>query len=160
MREKNIHRVFVISLLIKGLDSLLEIAGGIMFLFTGSVTSLIISLTRGELLENPTDMVANGMRNLIPYFSGHTQLFWAAYLLIHGVVKIFLVAGLLKKKLWVYPTAIVVLFLFIAYQIYRYSYTHSAFLILLSLFDLLIIWLTWHEYNFYKKHPRFAEHAS
>lgn len=40
-----------------------------------------------------------------------------------------------------YPASIVVMSLFIAYQIYRYTYTHGIGLILLTLFDLILIGL-------------------
>jgi uncharacterized membrane protein len=36
-------------------------------------------------------------------FSVGTQNFDVFYLLSHGIVKLFLVAALLKNKLWAYP---------------------------------------------------------
>jgi uncharacterized membrane protein len=41
---------------------------------------------------------------------------------------------------------------FIAYQLYRYSYTHEIALILLTVFDLFVIALAWHEYRLLRKH--------
>jgi uncharacterized membrane protein len=41
---------------------------------------------------------------------------------------------------------------FIAYQLYRYSYTHDLSLILLSIFDLFVIALAVHEYRLVKHH--------
>jgi uncharacterized membrane protein len=41
LKENNIHRIFVVSLILKGFDSVLEIIGGVLFLFTGSVTAII-----------------------------------------------------------------------------------------------------------------------
>lgn len=151
IQEKNIRRIFIISVLLKGSNAILEIIGGILFLFTGAVTNIVQFLVRGELIEDPTDLVANFIQHYVPYFSEHAQLFASFYLLSHGVIKIFLVIGLLRNKLWAYPSAIVVFFLFIAYQLYRFTYTHSFFLILLSIFDLVVIWLTWHEYKLVKK---------
>ena len=58
LKENNIHRIFVVSLILKGFDSVLEIIGGVLFLFTGSVTAIITFLIRGELIEDPTDFVA------------------------------------------------------------------------------------------------------
>ena len=147
IKEKNIHRIFTISVLLKGANALLEIVGGVILLFTGAVTTFVQFLIQGELIEDPSDVLANLIQHYLPYFSNHTQLFAAMYLLSHGIIKIFLVAGLLRNKLWAYPTAITVFSLFIVYQLYRYTYTHSVFLILLTIFDLFIIWLTWHEYK-------------
>lgn len=146
------HRIFVAGIVFKALNAALEIVGGTLLLFTGATTHFIEYLAKGELIEDPTDFVANTVQQYIPYLSEHTQLFAAVYLLSHGIIKIFLSVGLLRGKLWAYPVAIVVFALFIVYQIYRYTYTHSFFLILLTLFDLLIIWLTWHEYKRVQKH--------
>lgn len=159
IQEKNIHKVFVISLILKGLNSLLEIVGGILFLFTGSVTAILSFLIRGELIEDPTDFLATHIQHVLPYFSTHGQLYASFYLLSHGIIKIILVVSLLRNKLWAYPATIVTLFLFVAYQLYRLSYGFSLILILLTLFDGLIIYLTWHEYKVMKTHPRFSKQA-
>ena len=149
--EKNIHRVFIVSLILKGLNSLLEIAGGILFLFTGSVTAILTFLIQGELIEDPKDFVATQIQHLLPYFSTHGQLYASFYLLSHGIIKIVLVVNLLRNKLWAYPAAIVALFLFIAYQLYRLTYAYSLGFVLLTIFDVLVVVLTWHEYKVVKK---------
>lgn len=63
-----------------------------------------------------------------------------------------LVAGLLREKLWAYPASIVVFGLFIFYQLARFRYTHSVELLLLTVLDVIIILLTWHEYRFLKRY--------
>lgn len=80
------------------------------------------------------------------------QHFYAWYLLSHGVVKLGLVAGLLLRKLWAYPTTIVVLGLFIFYQIFRYAQTHGTGLLLLTVLDILVVGLTFHEYRLMRCH--------
>lgn len=51
------------------------------------------------------------------------------------------------RKLWAYPLTIISLILFIAYHVYRYTLTQSMFLILLIVFDLVMIALTYLEYK-------------
>lgn len=68
------------------------------------------------------------------------------------MAKLLLVAGLLREKLWAYPASLAVLGLFIVYQLYRYSYTHGVGLIVLSLFDVMVIVLVWHEYRLVRRH--------
>ena len=85
-------------------------------------------------------------------FSAQTHHFYAFYLLSHGLVKGALVIGLLRQKLWAYPASFVVFGAFIAYQLYRYSYTHEFSLILLSLLDLFVIALAIHEYRLLRRH--------
>ena len=85
-------------------------------------------------------------------FSVQTQDFYAFYLLSHGVVKLALVVGLLMNRLWAYPASLGVMTLFIAYQLYRFSYTHGVGLIALTVFDLFVIALIWHEYRLIRHH--------
>ncbi|GAC1575862.1 MAG: hypothetical protein NVS3B5_07120 [Sphingomicrobium sp.] len=47
--------------------------------------------------------------------------------------------GSRAAKLWAYPASLVVMGLFIIYQLYRFSYTHGVGLILLTVFDLIVI---------------------
>ena len=69
------------------------------------------------------------------------------YLLSHGAVKVVLVIALLMNKLWAYPLMITVLAIFIVYQVYRFSHSHSVSMILLTVFDVVVISLTWIEYQ-------------
>jgi uncharacterized membrane protein len=154
-REKYIHRIFIGGVLLKALNGVLEIVGGVLLLFTGAFVQIVEILIRNELIEDPADFVATHIQHYLPLFTGHAQLFAAVYLLSHGVIKIVLVAGLLRNKLWAYPAAIVVFILFIVYQMYRFTFTHSIFLILFTIFDIFVIALTWHEYKYFKKHHSF-----
>jgi Predicted membrane protein (DUF2127) len=52
------------------------------------------------------------------------------------------------RRLWYYPVAIIVFALFIAYQLYRYTFSHSVWLLLITALDIIVIALTWHEYRF------------
>ncbi|MHB8652119.1 MAG: DUF2127 domain-containing protein [Minisyncoccota bacterium] len=149
-REQTLRRVFRISIFLKAGNAILEIVGGVLLLFTKSIFTWVVYLAQNELIEDPGDFVARGIQHYLPYLSDHAQLFAAFYLLSHGIVKIFLAVGLLRNKLWAYPSAIVVFILFILYQVYRYTYTHSFFLVLLTVFDLVVVWLTWHEYKVMK----------
>ena len=59
---------------------------------------------------------------------------------------------LLREKLWAYPASFAVFGAFIAYQLYRYTFTHGFGLIALTLFDLVVMLLIWHEYRLLKRH--------
>jgi uncharacterized membrane protein len=74
-------------------------------------------------------------------------IFGAVYLLLHGSVKVVLVSALLLNKLWAYPCMITVLLIFIGYQLYRIVLHPGAGLIALTVFDALIVILTWREYR-------------
>ena len=153
LEEKNIHLTFEISLLLKGAFALIEIAGGILAYFITLQFLLKIAglITQDELAEDPRDIIANYLLHGAQHISIGTQLFTALYLLSHGVIKLWVIVGLLRKRLWYYPTAMIVFGLFIAYQLYRFSFTHSVFLLLLTVVDFAVIGLTWHEYGYLRR---------
>lgn len=151
--ESKIREIFTITVFIKGIDGVLEVLGAAFLLLTRPerLSGLIAALTSHELFEEPNDFIASHLVSFSQQLSTSTKFFEAMYLLLHGVIKIFLVWGLLKKKLWTYPLAMVFLAIFMTYQMYRYYYTHALSLIILTVFDAIILGLTWHEYNFIKK---------
>lgn len=147
--EKRLHLTFEISILMKGIHSILEIVGGFLILFItkAEVVSLLGFLINGELEEDPRDFVAHYLIKSANNFSLSGQQFASLYLLSHGIIKFFVIWGLYKKKLWAYPTSIIVFSLFIIYQVYRYTFTHSVWLLVFTLFDIIVILLTIHEYR-------------
>ena len=153
-REKYLHRFFIVGILLKAFDGVLEILGGIALLFSGALAHTAALLIQHELIEDPSDALATHLQQFIPLLAG-SSLFATIYLLSHGVIKLFLAAGLLSNKLWAYPTAIVVFVLFVVYQMYRYTFTHSPWLIVFTVIDIAVIWLTWHEYRYFKRHHAF-----
>src|ERR1700719_3445555 len=91
-------------------------------------------------------ILSRRMLNMAQKSSVDTKNFYAFYLLSHGIVKLASVVGLLINQLWSYPASLVVLTLFIIYQIYRFYDTQSLGLIVLTVFDLFVMVLIWHEY--------------
>jgi len=77
--------------------------------------------------------------------------FIVIYVFSRGFIKVFLIVGLLKKKLWTYPASIIVIGLFMIYQIYELFRTLSPWLLVLTVIDILIVWLIWKEYLRLKK---------
>ncbi|USN87585.1 MAG: DUF2127 domain-containing protein [Candidatus Nomurabacteria bacterium] len=153
-KEKRIHLIFIWSVFLKALNGILEIIGGILFLFHGATSDLIKQLIQSELIEDPSDILANFILNHTPSLAADFQLFAAIYLLSHGVTKLLLAVGLLREQLWAFPSAMIVFTTFIFYQIYRYTHTHSVFLILLTVFDIFVVWLTWREYKYVKRRSK------
>jgi uncharacterized membrane protein len=148
LHERRIHQFFMVGIVLKGLHSLIECIAGIVLAFvsTGAIVHLINRWTK-EGFSSRHDAVARHLDHIAQQFTPGTKHFYAFYLLSHGVVKLFLVGNLLRRKLWAYPAALAVLGLFIVYQVYRYSFTHSAGLLALTVFDLVVIGLIWREYS-------------
>lgn len=144
-----LDRVFAVGIIGKGLNGAVELLGGLLLLFVtpDRIRQLAASWTYGELSEDPQDVIATYLLHTADGLTGSAVLFGAAYLLAHGVVKVVLVVALLMNKLWAYPWMIVVLGLFIGYQLYRIVLSPTAGLIGLTVFDVIIVVLTWREYQ-------------
>lgn len=154
MHERRIHQIFEVSVLLKGAHAAVEAVGGLALALTNNqwIRDLVTQATQSELIEDQRDFIANHLVTWAQGFSIEAQHFYAWYLLSHGVVKLALVTGLLMRKLWAYPTTMVVLGLFILYQVYRYTETRGVGLLLLTALDLLVVTLTWHEYRLMRHH--------
>ncbi|MDT2584531.1 DUF2127 domain-containing protein [Lactococcus petauri] len=144
---------FDIVLLLKSLFALGEVLGGIfLFFITPERMSGIVGwFTRGELKEDPSDFIAHLLLNLGHHFTVSTQYLAAIYLLVHGLIKLVTLLLLWKKILWAYPLSILVFLGFIIYQMIEYSQHHSNFMLFVSVFDVLLIVLTYLEYKNMKK---------
>ena len=140
---------FHFSLTVKGLHALLEIFLGIAILTITpqAMNRFVLALLHPELSEDHGDFVATHLLQMSQQFAAGGNHFASFYLLSHGLVKIVLVLALFRNKLWAYPTMIGTLSAFIFYQGYRFARTHSLFMMLLTLFDVVIIVLTGIEYQ-------------
>jgi uncharacterized membrane protein len=143
------HRVFWLAIIFKALDGVLEVAGGIVLLSISrqSVVSLVYTIFREELTEDPTDWFANFVLREALNLSPGMKLFAVIYLLTHGLIKLVLVGAIWRSRLWAYPLAGVVFSLFVVYQVYRFAYTYSIIMLLLTVVDLIIIALLFPEYD-------------
>jgi uncharacterized membrane protein len=148
-RGQLLHNSFEIGIFIKGIDGILEILGGLLLIIINPLrlNKLIILLTMHELSEDPKDRIAHFLIGISRQFSVSSQHFGIFYLLSHGIIKLILVCMLFQRKIWAYPVTIVSLVFFIGYQLYRYLYNHSIWLMILTAFDIIIIILTWIEYQ-------------
>lgn len=153
LTEKRIHLIFQVTLWLKGAFALGEIASGIFAYVVPKdfLLHLVASLTQHELAEDPHDFIANYLMHAAQHYSVGTREFTAIYLISHGAVKLWLIVGLLRERLWYYQTALVVFGLFIVYQLYRFGHTHSLFLLFITAVDVIVIVLTWHEYRYLRR---------
>jgi uncharacterized membrane protein len=149
------HALFLFSVWIKGIAGVAETISGFLVLFVTQdlLISLVVPLTAAELADEPDDWLATYVGRAVQNFSDDTRAFASAYLVIHGLIKVFLVAGLLRHKLWAYPVSLWFMGAFIGYQLYRFTHSHSIWLVVLSVVDVLVAVLIWREYQWRKSHP-------
>jgi uncharacterized membrane protein len=144
-----LDRAFLVGIALKGVDGVLEVVGGLLLLLVSpsTIDRITQAITQHELSEDPHDYLANHLLHATGELTGATLTFGAVYLLSHGVVKIVLVAALLRNKIWAYPWMIAFLIAFIVYQLYRMTFAPSIGLAGLTVFDAIVTWLTIREYQ-------------
>jgi len=128
--ERYLHGFFELGLFMKAFNGIWETIVGILILIShGTVFNKLLGfLARGELLKD-------------------SRVFATTYILIHGILNIFLAFQLYRNRLWAYKITIASMIIFISYQIYRIYLRHSGFLTVLTIFDIIFVILTWHEYK-------------
>ena len=149
MRERNIHRLFKFTVTLKGLHALVELVTGVVLLVLDPavISNFIFALARREWTYDSRDLLANFLMRAGLRMLNGGQHFVGIYLLVVGLMNMGLVIGLLTGALWSYPASLGALALLMVYQLYRYTHTHAVALIALTLFDVVVWWLVWHEYQ-------------
>jgi len=147
--KKLTNNLFKISLAIKCFESILEIIGGILLLILKqeSIGNIVKLIFQHELLQDPKDFIGNLLISLSSNLSVGIQYFLAMYFLINGFVKLGLIYGLWRKKLWTYLVAEVFFSIMLIYEIYKFTSTYSIYLLLLIFIDIAVIILIWVRYK-------------
>jgi uncharacterized membrane protein len=160
-----VSRVFVAGVLAKGINGVAEVVGGaVLFLVS---RDLLIGLLGGVAEWMMSDDPRNVIGRWILDWSKGSDLseasisFVATYLLLHGIAKLVLVGALLRGRLWAYPLSIAVLVGFIGYQLYDIATEGPSFgMIALTLFDIVLTWLAWREWQHHKESGLFDQTAT
>jgi len=148
-----LHNSFRTGITLKGIDGILEIIGAVLIWFVepAKLSEPVRLALVHELSRDPRDFVAAHLLHVTERLTSANRGFAIAFLLSHGLVKIIIVAALWMDQLWAYPLGIGVFSAFGVYQVYRWTHTHSLALVLLTIFDALVIYLTWAEYVMQKR---------
>lgn len=156
-----LHDAFRTGITAKGIDGLLEMLGGVLIWFVKprAMGHLLRVLSLHELSRDPHDFIAIHLLHISERLVHSDPAFPSIFLLSHGTIKVLLAITLWMDELWAYPMAILVFGLFVLYQLYRISHTHSIVLALITVTDIAIIWLTWEEWRMQKARSKAAEKA-
>jgi uncharacterized membrane protein len=145
-----VHRAFWLSLFLKGLDGALQLLGGVAVLVAepGTLGKAYRWLSRfliGNRVHNPE---ADFIKVTAESFHMNVEMLVAIYLLVNGVIKVLLVYGLLKEKLWVFPAACVGFGLMFSLEVYRLSihFFWGIFILMcISVFVITMVILEWRK---------------
>lgn len=152
--EASVRRYFFWSVFLKGAISLAEVLAGLFIVAVPpeTIRSWVVTILQNELHEKPDSFLLSHALTLTQDIAIASGTFIAIYLLSRGLIKLGLVVALLKNQLWAYPASLVVLGLFILYQIYEIAVGHSMIIIAITLFDFVVVYYIWREYGVLKKH--------
>lgn len=147
--ERKIRSLFDIGLVLKAIFSAFEILGGIAVLFVSRTFVLHVAdlVTQGEYNRDSDDFAATTIRNAAHSFAVHTHYILAAYLLVRGVIKLFLIVSILRGVTVAYLFFIAALGIFGSYEAYRAITTHNLLLGAVALYDVALLLLTAYEYK-------------
>ncbi|MFC4951109.1 DUF2127 domain-containing protein [Pseudonocardia sp. GCM10023141] len=142
-------RLFKIALIIKGLDGGMELLGAILLLFISpkAVDELTAGVLSRDLLGPPDGSLAQHFASATAEFATGSRTFAVIYLGLHGLVKLALVWALLRKIMPAYPVAVVVLGVFVVYEVIRTVHTGSVLLPFLAALDVAVIVMVIREYR-------------
>ena len=148
LRGSLLDQSFHAGIAIKGFDGLVECIGGVLiwFIKPSAMNEFFRFVVLHDLPGKYDEKIIEHLFHWTQSLANGGRVFASVYLITHGLSKALLVAGLWMNKLWAYPLTMIVFGLFCVYQIHRYMHTHSIFLVLLTIFDLILIYLTWREY--------------
>ena len=154
--EKEYLNLFKISIFVKGISAIGEILAGIFLWFANKafLVTYFLNFFQNDLSDNPRDHVANFIVNSAASFAVSSQYVLSSYLFLRGLIKLFLIINLFRKKLWAYPASIVVFLAFIVYELYQFYEFGSPLVLAFALLDALIVLLAGHEYGVLRKRMR------
>jgi uncharacterized membrane protein len=148
-QEKEIFIVYEVGLLLKAIQAFIEIVIAILLYFinTNSMVNSILAILHEELTENPNSILYNYFIQNTHQITISGKYFLLFYLLSHGVIKLVIITGLFLRKKWAYPASIIGFGGLILYQIYHLVLNNSPVLLILTIMDIAILWLIWHEHK-------------
>ncbi len=133
----------------KGIFGIIELIIGIGLLIVGpkALNKYMLWLVEFEPFDKPNKVIDITTQFIADHILGSLHTLIALYMIVHGLVFIAVVIALVHKKLWAFPTAGIILSLFIIYQIYRLTLTFSLILLIFTLIDITIIFFLKYEYK-------------
>jgi uncharacterized membrane protein len=147
-------KVFEGGIILKGISGAAEFVGGLLLLFVTpqEIHSFLTWVTQRELIEDSNDKIANYILRSGTHFTSGGKVFIIAYLWIHAAIKLVAVIGILKNKAWAYPFSLITLGLLMLYQVYTILFVRASLgMILLTIFDIFILFMIWKEYKIFSK---------
>jgi uncharacterized membrane protein len=143
---KTTEILFRLGMIVKGVDSLFEVAGGILLTMPTKLARYILVISQHEAFRH--HMVLSGrLDKIADSVSEHASMFEAVYLMVHGLSKVVLIAAIVAHKRWGYLGFMIVLSLFTLIEMVRAVTAREVFTGVFGVFDLFVVGLIYKEYR-------------
>ena len=139
----------MVTIAAKGMLGVLQVFVAVV-LYLGAVQylpSFAQWLVQNELAENPTDYIALKILQIAGSAPATGTPFYTTYFAAHGLLHIAVVAALLSGARWANHAAVIVLSIFVIYQVIEWMSVGGLMLIVLTVIDLAVIYLTVREHR-------------
>jgi len=146
--KRLLHYAYLAAILIKGFDGALEALAGLTLAVAGPerLYEWAIRFTAPELTGHHPALHA--IRSGATRLAESSHQFVLFYLLVHGTLKLGIVAALLRGGgRWLFPVASLILTGFVGYMSWRLMMHWSGWLLGFALFDLLTLALVLNEWR-------------
>jgi uncharacterized membrane protein len=140
----------LVTIFVKGFDGALETLLGLVIAVFGPdrLYAFIIHVTAPELYDNPNSRALRLIRLGADHLASGPGHFIITYLLIHGVLKLWIAVTLLRGGgRWIFPLASLILVAFIVFMSYRLSEQWSNWLLGFAIFDACTLALVLNEWR-------------
>lgn len=138
--------LFKIGMIVKGIDSVFEVIGGIILTMPTKLARYILVVSQHEAFRHHT-VLAGKLDRLAENVTMHPSVGQAVYLMVHGLSKVILILAITQNKRWGYTGFIGVLSLFTAIEMVRAISAHEVVTGVFGVFDMLVVVLIYKEYK-------------
>ena len=156
LEEKVEHNLFSTVMWIRIIYGLVRVVFGLALLKIVGMSFLDILnyLLDKEIVFNPLNFIYTFTVNWLEHNPMYVTYFLASYFIFWGTLDTVLSYNLLKDKHWAFPVSLVLIVVFVIYEIFRFTHTHSLMLLWIIIFDIFLFWLIKREYNRVKTESR------
>ena len=156
LEEKVEHNLFSTVMWIRIIYGLVRVVFGLALLRIVGMSFLDILnyLLDKEIVFNTLNFIYTFTVNWLEHNPMYVTYFLASYFIFWGTLDTVLSYNLLKDKHWAFPVSLVLIVVFVIYEIFRFTHTHSLMLLWIIIFDIFLFWLIKREYNRVKTESR------
>lgn len=159
LKRKILDNLYLISLIAKGFDGIMELLGGVALLMLTPIRldRLTDWLTYKQLNGSPDNVAINLALNAAQKIDEPSREFLIIFLLSHAAIKLVSVVGLMRNEIWAYPFAVVTFTALGLYQLYELVFVEfTVMLALFTAFDVFVVWVVAAEWRMRKRKHHLA----